>query len=97
MEIEKTAKQVNLVSEPIKIDSNEEAVLFDDGATTEEIVFTEEISEEEDAPIAVESISQIEETTVLNRITMPSRKLKLKISNGLLNELEKMQINFKLN
>ena len=71
--------------------------LFDDGTSTEEVVFTEEISEEDEVPIAVESISQVEETTVLNRISMPSRKLKLKISNELLFELEKMQVNFKLN
>ena len=38
-----------------------------------------------------------EEVIVKTRLTMPSRKLKIKISNELLSELEKMQINFKLN
>ncbi|WP_395076831.1 DNA polymerase III subunit alpha [Flavobacterium sp.] len=97
MEIEKSTKQVTTISEPIKVETKESDVLFDDGTSTEEVVFTEEISEEDEVPIAVESISQVEETTVLNRISMPSRKLKLKISNELLFELEKMQVNFKLN
>ena len=65
-------------------------------ATFEEVVFTEELSEDEE-PILVDPISEVEETKVITRISMPSRKLKIKISNELLTELEKMQINFKLN
>jgi len=40
---------------------------------------------------------EVEETRIITRLSMPSRKLKIKISNELLTELEKMQINFKLN
>jgi DNA polymerase-3 subunit alpha len=41
--------------------------------------------------------TEIEEIKIVTRLSMPSRKLKIKISNELLVELEKMQINFKLN
>jgi DNA polymerase-3 subunit alpha len=41
--------------------------------------------------------TEVEETKVITRLSMPSRKLKIKISNELLVELEKMQLNFKLN
>ena len=46
---------------------------------------------------AVAKVEEIEEIKVVTKLTMPSRKLKIKISNELLVELEKMQINFKLN
>ena len=42
-------------------------------------------------------ITEVEEIKVVTKLTMPSRRLKVKISNELLFELEKMQINFKLN
>ncbi|AWA28939.1 DNA polymerase III subunit alpha [Flavobacterium magnum] len=41
--------------------------------------------------------TEIEETKIITRLTMPSRKLKVRISNELLQELEKMQLHFKLN
>lgn len=40
---------------------------------------------------------EVEEIRVVTKLSMPSRKLKVKISNELLTELEKLQINFKLN
>jgi DNA polymerase-3 subunit alpha len=45
----------------------------------------------------VETIEEVEETKVITRISMPSRKLKIKISNELLAELEKMDVDFRLN
>ena len=42
-------------------------------------------------------VEEIEEIKVVTKLTMPSRRLKVKISNELLVELEKMQVNFKLN
>ncbi|RTY91377.1 DNA polymerase III subunit alpha [Flavobacterium sp. GT3R68] len=61
-----------------------------------EAVFDEtaELAEEE-PEIAV--TSEVEEIKIITKLSMPSRKLKIKISNELLQELEKMQINFKLN
>ncbi|WP_298156638.1 DNA polymerase III subunit alpha [Flavobacterium sp.] len=41
--------------------------------------------------------TEIEETKIITKLSMPSRKLKVRISNELLRELEKMQLNFKLN
>jgi DNA polymerase-3 subunit alpha len=43
------------------------------------------------------SVVEVEEIKVVTKLTMASRKLKIKISNELLMELEKMQVNFKLN
>jgi DNA polymerase-3 subunit alpha len=40
---------------------------------------------------------EVEEIKVVTKLTMASRKLKIKNSNELLMELEKMQVNFKLN
>ena len=38
-----------------------------------------------------------EEIVVKTKLSMPSRKLKVKISSELLQELDKMQVSFKLN
>jgi DNA polymerase-3 subunit alpha len=61
----------------------------------EEIVSThdgEEVSEIElDIPV------EKEEIVVKTKLSMPSRKLKVKISSELLQELDKMQVSFKLN
>ena len=63
----------------------------------DEIILDEngDISEEENSNTIV--IKEVEETKVITRLEMPSRKLKIKISNDLLIELEKMNLNFKLN
>jgi len=45
----------------------------------------------------VKQVTEVEEIKVVTKLAMPSRKLKVQISNELLFELEKMQINFKLN
>jgi DNA polymerase-3 subunit alpha len=44
-----------------------------------------------------EKVEEIEEIKVVTKLTMPSRKLKIKINKELLAELEKMQVNFKFN
>ena len=100
MELEKIKKHIEVSEEIhpeiIKVEEKIESVLFEDELPDETAIFTEEISEDEE-PVIIEMISEIEETKVITRISMPSRKLKIKISNELLTELEKMQINFKLN
>jgi DNA polymerase-3 subunit alpha len=45
----------------------------------------------------VETATEIEETRIVTKLSMPSRKLKVKISGELLQELEKMQLDFRLN
>ncbi|MEP6804355.1 MAG: hypothetical protein ABI892_07520, partial [Flavobacterium sp.] len=67
----------------------------------DDAVFVDENeSENEDAPVEetkIQEVNEVEEIKVVTKLTMPSRRLKIKISNELLMELEKMQINFKLN
>ena len=47
--------------------------------------------------IVENQMEEIEETIIKNKLEMPSRKLKINISKELLEGLEKMQVNFKLN
>jgi DNA polymerase-3 subunit alpha len=62
----------------------------------DEETFTE--SDEENVEvIEAKQVTEVEEIKVVTKLAMPSRKLKIQISNELLFELEKMQINFKLN
>ncbi len=62
--------------------------------TTDEVTIDDElILEEPDIAVATE----IEETKIITKLSMPSRKLKVKICGELLQELEKMDIRFKLN
>jgi DNA polymerase III subunit alpha len=66
----------------------------------DEVFVPEEDSDSESATPDIPEIAgttTIEETKIVTKITMPSRKLKIKISNELLVELEKMQVDFKLN
>jgi len=82
MELEK----VKRLAEPLPVVLNIQESSADENA---------EIPEIEEAELEV--AAEVEETKIITRLSMPSRKLKIKISNELLVELEKMQINFKLN
>jgi len=42
-------------------------------------------------------MTDVEDIQVVTKLSMPSRKLKVKISTELLHELDKLQVNFKLN
>ena len=59
----------------------------------------EEISEDsnEEMEMNIEVPVEKEEIIVKTKLSMPSRKLKVKISSELPQELERMQVNFKLN
>ena len=46
---------------------------------------------------SVNITTEIDEIKTITKIEMPSRKLKIKISSQLLNELERLKINFSLN
>ncbi|WP_130735790.1 DNA polymerase III subunit alpha [Flavobacterium sp. J27] len=81
MELEKVKKQIIETIENETIDVSDE---------------TESESEFEAVEIEPE-IKEVEEIKVVTKLSMPSRKMKIKISNELLQELENMQINFKLN
>jgi DNA polymerase-3 subunit alpha len=83
MELEKIKKQVEITS-PIISASIE---------VPDDEVFDEENPQETE----MELVTEVEEIKVITKLEMPSRKLKINISNELLSELEKMQVNFKLN
>jgi DNA polymerase-3 subunit alpha len=82
MELETVKKQVELA--PVEID-------------VDEIVMDEDGNILENGNAATIVTSEVDEIKVITKLSMPSRKLKIKISNELLVELEKMQLNFKLN
>jgi DNA polymerase-3 subunit alpha len=67
-------------------------------------ITNEEVSDEQDLlSISEETEPEVtlseekDEIKIITKLSMPSRKLKISISNELLQELEKMQLNFKLN
>jgi DNA polymerase-3 subunit alpha len=82
LEIEKVKKEVEI--QPV---INEDA----------DEVLSDEIDGEITSEIAMNVTETIEENKVITAISMPSRKTKVKISSEFLNELEKLQVNFKLN
>ncbi len=96
LELEKIKKQAAPNTKKIKTEQKIEPVLFDESSVDDETVFTDEVAEDAE-PIIPETITIVEETKVITRLTMPSRKLKIKISNELLTELERLQVDFKLN
>jgi DNA polymerase III subunit alpha len=72
-----------------------EKTIEDNEISDEEISIETEIENTEESVVAI--TEEVEEIRVVTKLSMPSRKLKVKISNELLTELEKLQINFKLN
>jgi DNA polymerase-3 subunit alpha len=83
LELEKIKRQVEVVSQIVAV--SDEVV--------DDVVFDEENPQEPE----IELVTEIEEIKVITKLEMPSRKLKIKISNELLFELEKMQVDFRLN
>ena len=81
MELEKVKRQVVEVVENEIVD------------VSDEIESDEMVEQMEIAP----TITEVEEVKVVTKLSMASRKMKVKISNELLQELENRQINFKLN
>ena len=97
VETEKVKKQAEVPEEiipmktPVLIESDSEI-------ETEVDIDNLDIESEIDEDIIVSTpATEIEETRVITRLAMPSRKLKIKISKELLEELDKLQVNFKLN
>ena len=85
MEIEKIKK---LIETTAVLEENEEVVFEDENEDAE----SSDMSENK----AVQ-VTEVEEVKVVTKLSMVSRRLKIKISTELLQELEKMQVNFKLN
>ncbi|WP_281238610.1 DNA polymerase III subunit alpha [Flavobacterium praedii] len=81
MELEKIKRIVETTSE---FEESEDESFVDENEEATEVIETK-------------TVTEVEEIKVVTKLSMPSRKLKVQISNELLFELEKMQINFKLN
>lgn len=96
LEVENIKTVVPVTIETIKYTEKIEPVLFNDSPSDEEAIFSEEILEDDEVAL-LESVNDVEENKIITLLSMPSRKLKIKISNELLDELEKMKVNFKLN
>ena len=100
VELETVSKKKKKVSEIVKLEEKAEMALFEDDIPDEPEIFLEDFATEDEL-LMEESIlipeSTVVETKIITRISMPSRKLKVQISNELLVELEKLQVNFKLN
>ena len=62
-------------------------------SVAEETSDTDEIADEVEMVVPEEK----EEIKVVTKLSMPSRKLKIAVSNEMLTELERLQVNFKLN
>jgi DNA polymerase-3 subunit alpha len=73
--------------------------VVEDIPVTTPVDVEEEIVDEsgEITEIEIEVPAEKEEIIVKTKLSMPSRKLKVKISSELLQELERLQVNFKLN
>ena len=55
-------------------------------------------TDEENVEVEVEPmVTEVEQLQVVTKLSMPSRKMKIKISNELLQELDNRQVSFKLN
>jgi DNA polymerase-3 subunit alpha len=81
MELERIKKVVEDIPVTTPVDVEEE-IVDESGEITE---------------IEIEVPAEKEEIIVKTKLSMPSRKLKVKISSELLQELERLQVNFKLN
>ncbi|TRX30033.1 DNA polymerase III subunit alpha [Flavobacterium franklandianum] len=100
VELETVSKPIEKVLEIVKLEEKPEMALFEDDIPEEPEIFLEDFSTEDELlmeqSILIPESTEVE-TKIITRISMLSRKLKIKISNELLVELEKMNVNFKLN
>jgi DNA polymerase-3 subunit alpha len=97
MEIEKVFKQPEISEEiiPIKIPI---LIENDSEIDIDNLDFEADFEADIDEDISISNPSiESEETQIVTRLAMSSRKLKIKISKELLEELDKLQLNFKLN
>ena len=88
LEIEKVIKKQELVAVKEIVPVENDTIIDIDNLDAESEIEEEEI---EEAPTATE------ENRVVTLLSMPSRKVKINISKALLEELERLQVNFKLN
>ena len=93
VETEIVKRTIETVAAPMPISLAE---LTDDGSQAEEEIIDVETDNEEE--VAMEIIkTEVEEIRKITSLEMKSRKLKVKISKELLEQLEKLQVDFRLN
>ena len=91
MEIEKIIK---VIEPSIKKEIDIQEISIENEIDIDNLDVDQEIEQtviEEEIPV------EVDENRVITRLSMPSRKLKVKITKELLDELNKIQVNFKLN
>ena len=81
--VKKSSPVVVIEAEEVEMDMEEDLTI--------------EMDEDMEVQIPVDITSEVEETRVLTKLSMNSRKLKINICHELLQELEKCDLNFRLN
>jgi DNA polymerase-3 subunit alpha len=89
----------NVSFEVLETESVKRTIVADAVLIASDVAGSEDgIESEAEGDLAeVNVATEIEETRIITKLSMPSRKLKVKICGELLQELEKMNIGFKLN
>jgi len=93
VETEIVKRTIETVAAPMPIPSVE---LTDDESEAEDEIIEVETDNEEEVAMEITK-TEVEEVRKITSLEMKSRKLKVKISKELLEQLEKLQVNFKLN
>jgi len=93
VETEIVKRTIETVAAPMPIPSAE---LTDDESEAEDEIIEVETDNEEEVAMEITK-TEVEEIHKITSLEMKSRKLKVKISKELLEQLEKLQVNFKLN
>jgi DNA polymerase-3 subunit alpha len=93
VETEIVKRTIETVAAPMPIPSAE---LTDDESEAEDEIIEVETDNEEEVAMEITK-TEVEEIRKITSLEMKSRKLKVKISKELLEQLEKLQVNFKLN
>lgn len=99
---------VERLQQLFKVNKGEHSVMFEVmelEKITKQVAMTNTLNEpaaeygdpSEETEVTETVMTDVEDVKVKTKLTMPSRKLKINISNELLYELEKLQVNFKLN
>jgi DNA polymerase-3 subunit alpha len=93
VETEIVKRTIETVAAPMPIPSAE---LTDDDSEAEDEIIEVETDNEEEVTMEITK-TEVEEIRKITSLEMNSRKLKVKISKELLEQLEKLQVKFKLN
>ncbi|CAM3794274.1 DNA polymerase III subunit alpha [Flavobacterium branchiophilum] len=88
LEMETVKTIVEITSDNLDTTDDDEVVVEDEAADDDDVILI---------PTKTTTTKEVEEVKVITKLDMNSRKIKINISSNLLSELEKLQVNFKLN